>query len=238
MQLPRTFRIKIFADGADKATIVEQTKWPWVAGWTTNPTLCRKAGVTDFEAFARDVLGLIGGRPISFEVFADEVSEMRRQALRIASWGPNVYVKVPVTNTRGESMAPLVRELSHAGVKLNVTALLPLSQVRTVAEALRGGAPAIVSVFAGRVADAGVDPVPHMREALAILRTAPGAELLWASPREVLNIVQAEQVGCDIITVTQDLLKKAVTIGKDLDAYSLETVKMFHQDAAAAGYVL
>ncbi len=218
--------------------MLELYRCSWIAGFTTNPTLCRKAGITDFEAFAKDILKDIPDRPISFEVFADDIPEMRRQAARIAAWGPNVYVKIPVTNTKRESTASLVHELSHQGVKLNVTAILTLPQVRTVVDALRGGAPSVVSVFAGRVADTGVDPVPHMIEALKITRTAPGAELLWASPRELLNIVQADKIGCGIITVTHDLLKKLTLLGKDLDEYSLDTVKMFHQDAAAAKYVL
>lgn len=232
-------RIKIFADGASVPSIVESAKNPRIAGFTTNPTLMRKDGVTDYRAFAKEVLGIIKTKPISFEVFADEFPEMKRQALELKTWGENVYVKVPITNTKGQSAIPLVRELAHSGVKLNVTAICTLEQVRETADALKGGAPSVVSVFAGRVADTGRDPVPHMREALGMCRAADkNIELLWASPRELLNIIQAAEVGCDIITVTPDLLKKLALVGKDLGAYSLETVQMFFKDAAAAGYVL
>jgi transaldolase len=232
--------IKIFSDGADLASLLEVAKNPRISGFTTNPTLMRKAGISDYQAFAKEVLAAIKDRPISFEVFADEFTEMARQARTIASWGANVYVKIPITNTRGDSALPLVTELSvKGGVKLNVTALCTLDQVRGVTQALVGGAPAVVSVFAGRVADTGRDPVPHMREARAIC-DASGApvELLWASPRELLNIVQAEQAGAHIITVPPDMLKKMSLFGKDLGEYSLETVQMFHRDAAAAGYEL
>jgi transaldolase len=209
----------------------------------------RKDGVADYRAFAKEVLGHVKTQPISFEVFADEFAEMRRQALEIKTWGANVYVKIPITNTKRESSIPLVRELAHAGVKLNVTAICTLDQVRETARALAGGAPSVVSVFAGRIADTGRDPVPLMREALAICRAAddqrtsgpsgaPNIELLWASPRELLNIIQAAEVGCDIITVTPDLLKKLALVGKDLGEYSLETVQMFFRDAQAAGYKL
>jgi transaldolase len=231
--------LKIFADGAALAPMLELAKSPRIAGFTTNPTLMRKAGVADYQAFAREVLAAIRDKPISFEVFADDWAEMRRQAREITAWGANVYVKIPVTNTKGESAAPLVRELAAAGVKLNVTALCTLDQVRAMADALRGGAPSVVSVFAGRIADAGRDPVPLMREALGICRAADRRiELLWASPRELLNIVQAAELGCDIITVTNDLLAKLPTLGKDLAQFSLETVQMFHRDAEAAGYKL
>jgi transaldolase len=199
----------------------------------------RKAGISDYRAFAREVLAAIRDKPISFEVFADEWPEMKRQAREIATWGDNVYVKIPITNTRGEPAAPLVRELTDVGVKLNVTAICTLEQVRETAQALRGGAPSVVSVFAGRIADTGRDPIPLMREALTICREAGrGIELLWASPRELLNIVQAAEIGCDIITVTNDVLAKLPTIGKDLATFSLETVQMFHRDAAAAGFQL
>jgi len=211
---------------------------PYVKGFTTNPTLMRKAGITDYRAFAKEVLRAIPDRPISFEVFSDEFGEMERQASEIASWGDNVYVKIPVSNTRGESAAPLVRRLSQAGVKLNVTALLPLEQVREITHALAGGAPACISVFAGRMADTGVDPVPMMTDALAVMRDAPNAELIWASPRELLNIFQADAIGCHIITVTHDILKKLSLVGRDLRDYSLDTVKMFHTDAAQAGFTL
>jgi transaldolase len=230
--------IKIFSDGADLASLLEVAKNPRISGFTTNPTLMRKAGVSDYEAFAKEVLAAIQDRPISFEVFADDFPEMARQAKTIASWGPNVYVKIPITNTRGDSALSLVTELAvKGGVKLNVTAICTLEQVRGVTHALVGGAPAVVSVFAGRVADTGRDPVPHMKEARAIC-DASGApvELLWASPRELLNIVQAEQAGAHIITVPPDMLKKMTLFGKDLAEYSLETVQMFHRDAAAAGY--
>jgi transaldolase len=232
-------KIKIFADGAALAPMLELAKNPRIAGFTTNPTLMRKAGVADYRAFAREVLGGISDKPISFEVFADEPAEMGRQAREIASWGSNVYVKIPITDTRGTSMTPLVRELAAAGVKLNVTALCTLDQVRDTALALKGGAPSVVSVFAGRIADTGRDPVPLMKEALGICRAADARiELLWASPRELLNIVQAAEIGCDIITVTHDLLAKLALVGKDLAAFSLETVQMFYRDAQAAGFKL
>jgi transaldolase len=232
-------KLKIFADGASVPAIVAAAQNPRVAGFTTNPTLMRKDGVTDYRAFAKEVLGHVKTKPISFEVFADELPEMKRQALEIKTWGENVYVKIPVTNTRRESCVPLVRELAHAGVKLNVTAICTLAQVRDVAAALAGGAPSVVSVFAGRIADTGRDPVPLMTEALAICRAADEKiELLWASPRELLNIIQAAQVGCDIITVTPDLVKKLELVGKSLEDYSLETVQMFFRDAQAAGFKL
>jgi transaldolase len=232
-------KIKIFADGASLPSILESAKNPRIAGFTTNPTLMRKDGVSDYRAFAKDVLAHVKTQPISFEVFADEFAEMRRQALEIKTWGENVYVKIPITNTRRESAIPLVKELAASGVKLNVTAICTLEQVSETAQALAGGAPSVVSVFAGRIADTGRDPVPLMREALAICRAAASTiELLWASPRELLNIIQAAEVGCDIITVTPDLLKKLELVGKDLGQYSLETVQMFFRDAQAAGYKL
>jgi transaldolase len=230
--------VKIFADGADLAGMMALYRQPYVKGFTTNPTLMRKAGITDYRAFAKEVLRAIPDRPISFEVFSDEFAEMERQACEIASWGDNVYVKIPVTNTRGESAAPIVRRLSQSGVKLNVTALLPLEQVDEITQALAGGAPACISVFAGRMADTGVDPVPVMSEALTIMRAAPNAELIWASPRELLNIFQADAIGCHIITVTHDILKKLSLVGRDLREYSLDTVQMFHTDAAQAGFAL
>jgi transaldolase len=237
--LPSRAAIKIFADGASLASMLDSARDPRIAGFTTNPTLMRKAGVADYRAFARDVLAAIRDKPISFEVFADDAAGMRRQAREIATWGDNVYVKIPVTNTQGEPSTELVRELSAAGVKLNVTAICTVDQVRTVAAALAGGAPAVISVFAGRIADTGRDPIPLMREALAICRAADRRiELLWASPREVLNIAQAAEIGCDIITCTPDLLAKLALDGKDLGAFSLETVQMFHRDAQAAGYKL
>lgn len=230
--------VKIFSDAAELQDILEASRQPYIKGFTTNPTLMRRAGVADYAAFARQVIDAIPDRPISFEVFSDDFDEMERQAQLIAGWGVNVYVKIPVTNTRGDSAAPLARHLSHAGVKLNVTALLALEQVRDVAAAVAGGAPACVSVFAGRIADTGVDPVPLMASAVEILREAPNAELIWASPRELLNIFQADEIGCHIITVTHDILRKLPLVGRDLNAYSLETVRMFHDDAAQAGYVL
>jgi transaldolase len=228
--------IKIFADGADLAGIAEMAMEPWIAGFTTNPTLMRQAGVEDYRTFARDVLAMVQDRPVSFEVFADDFPTMEAQALEIASWGPNVNVKIPVTNTKGEPAAPLVERLSKRGVVCNVTAMFTLEQVRTILAALDPGTPAILSVFAGRIADSGIDPVPVMQEALEMMAKKPKAELLWASPREVLNLVQADQIGCHIITVTNGILKKLSQLGKDHDLYSLETVKMFHDDAARAGY--
>jgi transaldolase len=230
--------VRIFADGADLATMIELYRQPYIKGFTTNPTLMRQAGVADYRAFARDVLQAIPDRPISFEVFSDEFVEMERQAREIASWGDLVYVKVPVTNTRREPACDLVRKLSRSGVKLNVTAVLTLDQVRACAAALAGGAPAFVSVFAGRIADTGCDPVPLMATAAAILRSAPNAELIWASPRELLNIFHAEAAGCHIITVSPDILKKLSLVGRDLGDYSLDTVKMFCNDAAQAGFTL
>jgi len=229
-------RIRIFADGADKAGMLEMYRNPAIRGFTTNPTLMRKAGVGDYEAFARDILAAIPDRPISFEVLADDFAGMEAQARAIAGWAENVFVKIPVTNTRGESTSALVRRLSHDGIRLNVTALLTLDQVRTVAAALSGGAPASVSVFAGRIADTGRDPVPVMAAAVQALRDAPQAELIWASPRELLNVFQADAVGCHIITATNDILKKLPLVGKDLAAFSLETVEMFYTDALASGF--
>ena len=230
--------VKIFGDGADLAGMLDLARDPRIRGFTTNPTLMRQAGVDDYEAFAHEVLSHISDRPISFEVFSDEFDEMARQARTIASWADNGYVKIPVTNTRGESANALVKDLSHDGVKVNVTAMFTVQQVVDTVAALQGGAPAYVSVFAGRIADAGVDPIPTMAEALEVLSPHPQEELIWASPRELLNIVQADQIGCHVITVTHDLLKKLSSLGKDLDEFSLDTVKMFAGDAAAAGYSL
>ncbi len=229
---------KIFADGADLESLLRLAKEPYISGFTTNPTLMRKAGIADYERFAREVLDQITDRPISFEVFSDEIPEMRAQALAIASWGPNVYVKVPVTNTRSEWTDELVHELSHEGVQVNVTALMTPAQVDRVAKALAGGAPSNISVFAGRVADTGVDPVPLMRDALEAASQAEAAEVIWASPRELLNIFQADEIGCHIITVTHDILGKLGLVGKDLDQFSLETVQMFRNDAEAAGFTI
>jgi transaldolase len=233
-----TLRVRIFADGADTRGMLEMSRLPYIAGFTTNPTLMRKAAIADYRAFAREVLAEITDRPISFEVFSDEFREMERQAHEIASWGPNVYVKVPVTNTRREPACALVRTLAAAGVQLNVTAVMTLSQVREIAAALAGGPPAFVSVFAGRIADTGRDPVPLMAAAVELLRPYPNEQMIWASPREVLNLFHADAVGCDVITMTNDLLKKLTLVGKDLSDFSLETVQMFHDDAARAGYSL
>lgn len=238
MPFDMPLRISIFADGADKTTIARYCQDSRIAGFTTNPTLMRKAGVADYEAFAREVLDLVGKRSISFEVFSDEFEEMERQALRIASWGSNVAVKIPITNTRRESAAPLMRRLAEQGVRVNATAILSLEQVRAAAEALGPRAGGYVSVFAGRVADAGRDPLPLMQEALKVLADHPGLELIWASPREVFNIVQANAIGCHVITVTSDLLGKMHLFGKDLEDFSLETVRMFFEDAQSAGYRL
>lgn len=231
-------RVKIFADGADIDGMLRMYANPFIKGFTTNPTLMRKAGISDYEAFARRVLAAIPDRPISFEVFADDFATMVQQGKVIASWGQNVNVKIPVTNTKGEFAGPVIEELSQAGVTVNVTALMTLDQVRRVTDALAPKTPAIISVFAGRIADTGRDPVPYMSEALAIMRDRPLAELIWASPRELLNIFQADAIGCHIITVTNDVLAKLSLVGKDLDAYSLETVQMFHKDAASAGYAI
>ncbi len=233
-----SLRVKIFADGADKAGMLEMARLPYIAGFTTNPTLMRKAGVKDYRAFARDVLAALPDRPISFEVFSDEFPEMERQAGEIASWGAQVYVKIPVTNTRGEVSYGLIRKLCEDGIRLNVTALMTLEQVRDVAAALSGGARACISVFAGRIADSGRDPVPLMAAAVELLRPYPNEELIWASPRELLNIFQADAIGCQIITATNDVLRKLSLVGKDLKDYSLDTVKMFHEDAKQANYSL
>jgi transaldolase len=230
--------VKIFADGAALETILELAKTPAIAGFTTNPTLMRQSGVSDYEGFARKLLEHVSDRPVSFEVFADTPDEMLRQARLITSWASNVYVKIPVTDTTGVSTAPVVRELSDSGVHLNVTALMTVPQVEVVAAALAGGPGAIISVFAGRIADTGRDPIPLMRAALAAMAPYPELELLWASPREILNVRQADDIGVHIITVTADLLKKLASFGKDLDVFSLETVRMFHSDAATAGFLL
>jgi transaldolase len=231
-------RVKIFADGANLEGMLALYRDARISGFTTNPTLMRAAGISDYRAFAHQVLAAIPDRSISFEVFSDELDEMERQAREIASWGEHVYVKIPVSNTRGETSSPLIRTLSQAGVKVNVTALMTLEQVRDVAGNLAGGAPSYISVFAGRVADTGRDPVPLMAACVEALRPYPTCELIWASPRELLNVFQADAIGCHIITVTHDVLKKLALVGKDLDEYSLETVKMFHSDAVAAGFSL
>jgi transaldolase len=232
------FGVKIFADGADLDGILALAADSRISGFTTNPTLMWKAGLTDYQDFALRLLERITVQPISFEVFADDVGEIQRQARLIASWGENVYVKVPVTTTNGESMAPLVRELSEDGVKVNVTALFTTAQVELITAAVKDGAPSCISVFAGRIADAGVDPIPIMERSVDIMVEAPRSELIWASPREILNVVQAEQVGCHAITLTRALLAKLDSLGKDLNQFSLETVQMFHRDAQAAGFTL
>jgi transaldolase len=231
-------KVKIFADGADRGGMLEMYSKPYIKGFTTNPTLMHKAGLIDYRAFAREILAAIPDRPISFEVFSDELEEMDRQAREIATWGENVYVKIPVTNTRREPAYDLVRTLAGDGVKVNVTAIMTVEQVRKVVEAVKNGAPSCISVFAGRIADTGRDPLPIMRECVAILKSAAAAELIWASPRELLNIVQASDIGCHIITVTNDILKKLPLIGKDLADYSLDTVKMFYDDGRKAGFTL
>jgi transaldolase len=236
--VPTELACKLFADGADRDAILQLAANPLIRGFTTNPTLMRTAGVEDYEWFARDILQAIPDRPFSFEVFADDQPAMERQALKIAAWGENVFVKIPVTNTRGEPTDELLRRLSGASVKVNVTALMTARQVERVAACVGDGPAAYVSVFAGRVADSGRDPLPILRESLDVLRAFPRVELIWASPRELLNIVQAHQIGCDVITLTHDLLQKLPTLGKDLDDFSLETVRMFHRDAGSAGYSL
>lgn len=234
----KNLRVKLFADGADLAGMKEMAANSLIKGFTTNPTLMRKAGIADYKAFAHDVLALIPDRPVSFEVFADDFATMETQALEIASWGKHVNVKIPVTNTKGEFCGPLVERLSKQGVQLNITAVMTLDQVRRITERLHADTPAIISVFAGRIADTGRDPVPIMAESVKIMNAKPRAELIWASPRELLNIFQADAVGCHIITATNDILKKLSLVGKDLERYSLETVEMFYKDAKAAGYTI
>ena len=230
--------VAIYADGADLAAIKAHLTDPVIAGFTTNPTLMRKAGIADYERFARDVLAVVTRHPISFEVFADDEAEMERQARLIATWGANVFVKIPVTDTKANSTAPLVHRLSADGVQLNVTALMTAAQVQTVTTALAGGAPAFISVFAGRVADTGRDPLPIMIESLEIMRGHKQLRLIWASPRELLNVFEADRIGCHVITVTSDILAKLKIVGKSLDDYSLDTVRMFHDDAVRAAYRL
>ena len=233
-----SLRVKLFADSAEKQAMLSLAANPLIRGFTTNPTLMRKAGICDYAQFAREIVSAIPDRPISFEVIGDEFPEMERQAKEIAGWGPNVYVKIPITNTRGESSCLLVERLCRAGIKVNVTALLTLPQIRAVRDALKGGPPACISVFAGRIADTGRDPVPVMLEAVEMLRDQRQIELIWASPRELLNVFQADAVGCHIITATSEILNKLCLVGKDLDAHSLDTVKMFYQDALASGFSL
>jgi transaldolase len=233
-----TLRVKLFADSADRTGILRLARNPLIRGFTTNPTLMRKAGVADYERFAREILAEIPDRPVSFDVMADEFPEMERNAREIAAWGENVYVKIPVTTTGGESTAEVVRRLAYSGVQVNVTALLSVAQVRAVAAAAGGGAPCCISVFAGRIADTGRDPVPLMAEGARIARQWPNLELIWASPRELLNVFQADAAGCHIITATSDILNKLGLVGKDLDEYSLETVRMFRDDACKSGFVV
>ncbi|MEA2992984.1 MAG: transaldolase [Alphaproteobacteria bacterium] len=230
--------VKIFADGAAKAGMLEMYANPYIKGFTTNPSLMRKVGVSDYEAFAKEIVAAIPDRPISFEVFADDFGEMERQARRIATWGKHVSVKIPITNTKKESAAPLVQKLSQDGIRLNVTAIFTIEQVQAIVDAVRGGAHCYISVFAGRIADTGLDPVPLMAESVRRMKAAPNSELIWASPRELLNIYQADAIGCHVITVTNDVIKKLPLVGKDLEEYSLETVKMFFDDGKAAGYKL
>ena len=238
MKKVEDLKIKIFADGADKAGMLEMYAKPYIKGLTTNPTLMNKAGISDYRAFAKDILSIIKDKPISFEVFSDDFKEMQRQAIEIAGWGDNVYVKIPVSNTKREMSYPLVKELVAQKVKLNVTAVMTLTQVKDVVEALDPNVPSYVSVFAGRIADTGCDPVPFMAAAVEILKVAPAAELIWASSRELLNIFQADDIGCQIITVPNDILKKLPLVGYNLSEFSLDTVKMFHRDAMAAKYKL
>lgn len=238
MRLERAFRIKLFADGATLAEMEAWYRQPFIRGFTTNPTLMHKAGVRDYIGFARDVVAAIPDRPISFEVFSDDFGEMERQAHEIAAWGSNVYVKIPITNTRGLPATRLIRRLSASGVRVNVTAVLTLQQVGVAVEALEGGAPSYISIFAGRIADTLRDPVPIMRDALALIAAVPSIELIWASPRELFNLVQADDVGCHVITLTTGLLDKLPLIDRDLGELSLDTVKMFHGDAAKAGFTL
>jgi transaldolase len=238
MKKVEDLKVQIFADGADKAGMLEMYAKPYIKGLTTNPTLMKKAGITDYRAFCKDILTHIKDKPLSFEVFSDDFTEMESQAMEIASWGENVYAKIPVTNTKQETCYALVKKLGVAKVKMNVTAIMTLAQVRDVVAALNPNVPCYVSVFAGRIADTGRDPVPMMAAAVEMLKVAPAAELIWASPRELLNIFQADDVGCQVITVTNDILKKLSLVGYDLDEYSLDTVKMFYTDALAAGFKL
>ncbi|TAL75481.1 MAG: transaldolase [Burkholderiaceae bacterium] len=238
MKKVEDLKVQIFADGADKAGILDMYAKPFIKGMTTNPTLMKKVGITDYRAFCKDILTTVKTKPISFEVFSDDFAEMERQALEISSWGKNVYVKIPITNTKQKTCYALVKKLAAKKVKLNITAIMTLSQVRDVVAALDPKVPSYVSVFAGRVADTGHDPLPMMAAAVELLKVAPAAELIWASPRELFNIFQADAIGCQVITVTNDILKKLALVGKDLDTYSLDTVKMFYNDAVAAGFKL
>lgn len=238
MKTVEQLKVKIFADGADKAGMLEMYEKPFIKGFTTNPTLMKKAGISDYRAFCKDILTSIKDKPLSFEVFSDDFLEMERQALEIASWGENVYVKIPITNTKQETCYDLVKRLAAKKVKLNVTGLMTLDQVKNVVASLEPNIPSYVSVFAGRVADTGYDPLPMMAKAVDILKSSPASELIWASPRELLNIFQADDIGCHVITVTNDILKKLSLVGYDLDQYSLDTIKMFYKDAIEAGFKL
>ena len=229
-------KVKIFADGADKVGMIDMYEKPYIKGLTTNPTLMNKAGITDDEGFCKDILKTVTDKPLSFEVFSDDFNEMERQALEIASWGENVYVKIPISNTSGEPCFNLVRRLVSQKVKVNVTAIMTLEQVKNVAKVLDKDVPSYVSVFAGRIADTGTDPVPLMSAAVSLLQSKPAAELIWASPRELLNIFQADEIGCQVITVTNEILKKLDLVNYDLNLYSLDTVKMFYKDALSAGF--
>jgi len=236
MKKVQDLKVQIFADGADKAGMLEMYAKPYIKGLTTNPTLMKKVGITDYRAFCKDILTSIKEKPLSFEVFSDDFTEMERQAMEIASWGSNVYVKIPVTNTKKETCYALVKKLTTQGVKVNVTALMTLAQTRDVVAALNPDVPSYVSIFAGRIADTGRDPVPLMAAAVEMLKVAPAAELIWASPRELLNIFQADDIGCQVITVTNDILKKLSLVNYDLEEYSLDTVKMFYNDAVSANF--
>ena len=238
MSITDALNVKVFADGADLAAVRKLADEPIIAGFTTNPTLMRKAGITDYQGFAREFLEIVPDRPVSFEIFADNDAEMERQALIVASWGPNVYVKIPITKTDGTSTLPLIARLAQQGVQQNITAIMTNAQVEGILPALVDGPATNVSVFAGRIADAGVDPLPIMRETMRQIEPLPNVELIWASPRELLNLVQAHEIGCHIITMTHDLLAKLHLIGKDLDEFSLDTVRMFFNDAEASGYAL
>lgn len=238
MKKVEDLKVKIFADGADKSAMLEMYQKPFIKGLTTNPTLMNKAGIRDYRAFCKDILLSIKDKPLSFEVFSDDFEEMERQALEIASWGDNVYVKIPITNTKRETCYALVRRLAKEKVKLNITALMTIDQVSHVVASLDTSVPSYISIFAGRVADTGRDPLPMMTEALTLMKANPLSELIWASPRELLNIFQADEIGCHVITVTNDILKKLSLVGYDLDKYSLDTVKMFYNDSIVAGFKL
>jgi transaldolase len=238
MKKVEDLKVKIFADGADKTAMLEMYQKPFIKGLTTNPTLMNKAGIHDYRAFCKDILLYIKNKPLSFEVFSDDFKEMERQALEIASWGDNVYVKIPITNTKSETCYALVRKLAKEKVKLNVTALMTIDQVTNVINSLDSSVASYISIFAGRIADTGRDPLPLMIEAINIMKVNPLSELIWASPRELLNIFQADEIGCHVITVTNDILKKLSLVGYDLDKYSLDTVKMFYNDAVVAGFKL